>query len=215
LHPVLLEGQPAIRIRENWQRQKALWPSGSRFLYFSDNHDLDRATRLLGEKAAYAASVLNFTLDGIPLLYNGQEIGDATPTNYPERSPIPWELGKHTDWAHQQEAMLVKYKRLVEMRRREDALALGTLTWLNNSAPDHLVTFLRKSGGQRILVIVNLCNRPVAATVDLSAADFMPATDLLTGKHVSTALSAGQISFPTPLHPFEAMVLRSKVILGH
>ena len=208
LQPILTQGESAARVRELWQKQKSLWPQGARLLYSTDNHDQERATRLFGEKAAYAANTLNFTLDGVPFLYNGQEIGDATPTNYPERTPIPWLVGEKSAWAHQQEATLARYKKLFQMRRQEPALSRGELIWLNNSDPQSLVTFLRKSGSDEILVIVNLANRQVTATIDLAAADFMPATDLLTGRRVSTAFSPGRISFPTPLNAFEAMVLK-------
>lgn len=201
LQQVLEDGEPASRIRENWEKQKAVWPRGSRLIYGSDNHDQDRATRLFGEKAAYAASVLNFTMDGIPFLYNGQEIADTTPTSYPERRPIHWEL--------QKEATLAKYRNLFAMRKQEAALTSGELTWLNNSAPDSLVTFLRKKEeDDQVLVIVNLSNRKVAVTVDLAAADFMPATDLLTSKKVSTAFSPGHVSFPAPLEAYGTMVLK-------
>jgi len=209
LQPILTEGEPASRIRELWEKQKALWPHGSRLLYSSDNHDQDRATRLFGEKATYAADTLNFTLDGIPFLYNGQEIADTTPTNYPERTPIPWLLGGKSAWAHQQEAALSRYKKLFRMRREEPALTAGELVWLDNSAPESLVTFLRSNGPEdQVLVIVNLSNRKVPVTVDLRAADFMPATDLLTGRRVSTAFSPGKISFAAPMAAFDAMVLK-------
>ena len=208
LQPILLDGDPAIRIRENWERQKSVWPRGSRLLYSSDNHDQDRATRLFGEKATYAANVLNFAMDGIPFLYNGQEIGDTTPTNYPERTPIDWELHGHCAIAHRQQATLAKYKKLFQMRKQHSAFTSGELIWLNNSAPDSLVTFLRKKGDEQILVIVNLSNRKVPVTVDLSAADFMPAEDLLTGKRVSTAFSPGNISFSMPVDAFQPLVLR-------
>ena len=46
-------------------------------LHLNDNHDRNRANVVFGEKAALATSVLNFTLDGIPLLYNGEEVGDT------------------------------------------------------------------------------------------------------------------------------------------
>jgi cyclomaltodextrinase len=208
LQPILTAGDPAIRIRENWEKQKTVWPRGARLLYSSDNHDQDRATRLAGEKATYAADVVNFTMDGIPFLYNGQEIGDTTPTDYPENRPIPWEIGLKGGWAHQQEATFAKYQRLFEIRKQTAALTSGDLRWVDNSAPDSLVTFLRQKGDEQILVIVNLSNRKVAVTVGLAAADFMPATDLLTGKRVSTAFSPGNIYFPAPMDAFAAMVLK-------
>jgi cyclomaltodextrinase len=60
---------------------------------FSDNHDERRAITRFGEPAALAASALVLTLDGIPLLYNGVEMGDPTESGDPalmERQPIFW-----------------------------------------------------------------------------------------------------------------------------
>jgi glycosidase len=208
LRSVLLDGEPAVRIRESWEKQHTAWPRGARLLYYSDNHDQDRASRLLGERAAYAAAVLNFTLDGIPFLYGGQEIGDATPTNYPERAPQRWELGTRSATGRQQAATLAKYRKLFGLRKQEPALFSGELVWLNNSAPESVLTFLRTSGDDRILVAINLSNRKLPLTVDLPAADFMPATELLTGTRRSTAFSPGRVEFPSPLGAFEALVLK-------
>ena len=44
----------------------------------SDDHDETRAIARYGINGALAASALMFTLDGVPLLYNGMEVGDAT-----------------------------------------------------------------------------------------------------------------------------------------
>ena len=46
-----------------------------------------------GIRGALAASALMFTLDGVPLLYNGMEVGDATESGDPalfEKLPIFW-----------------------------------------------------------------------------------------------------------------------------
>jgi len=47
-----------------------------------------------GIRGALAASVLMFTLDGVPLLYNGMELGDATESGDPalfEKLPVFWK----------------------------------------------------------------------------------------------------------------------------
>jgi glycosidase len=148
-------------------------------------------------------------MDGNPFIYNGQEIGDTTPTNYPERTPVHWELEGHTAIAHQQQAALAQYKKLFQMRKQDAAFTSGELIWLNNSAPDSLLTFLRKKGNDdEVLVIVNLSNRKTPVTIDLPAADFMPSQDLLTGRHVSTAFAPGNISLSAPIDAFGALVLK-------
>lgn len=79
LRSVLRDGAPAIRVREAWQKMHATMPRGARLLHYSDNHDWPRAVLQFGEKGAMAASVLDFTLDGIPFLYNGRRSTTPTP----------------------------------------------------------------------------------------------------------------------------------------
>ena len=63
-------------------------------LHLNDNHDRNRANVVFGEKAALATSVLNFTLDGIPLLYNGEEVGDSTAPQQQSHVAIRWDIWK-------------------------------------------------------------------------------------------------------------------------
>ena len=113
---------------------------------------------VFGEKAALATSVLNFTLDGIPLLYNGEEVGDSTAPQQQSHVAIRWDIWKpesqrRTSIAGQQNARLRVYKQLIQMRRDEAALTSGELTWVNNSNPDGVVSFIRKTGKEEILVL--------------------------------------------------------------
>ena len=62
---------------------------------FSDDHDERRAIARFGEKGALAAQTLAFTLDGVPLVYNGMEVGDTAESGYPalfEKIPIYWDI---------------------------------------------------------------------------------------------------------------------------
>ena len=69
---------PVSQVRAVWEKAAALYPRGALRLRFSDNHDQLRATGQFGLPAAMAASALMYTLDGVPLLYNGMEVGDNT-----------------------------------------------------------------------------------------------------------------------------------------
>jgi glycosidase len=71
------------------------YPRGALRLRFSDNHDQLRTTGQAGLPAALAASAVMFTLDGVPLLYNGMEW--VTPpksaaTGAVRAMPISWEM---------------------------------------------------------------------------------------------------------------------------
>lgn len=220
LLPVLRDGEPAYRIRENWERQKTLWPRGARLIYTLDNHDLARPVTQFGESASFAATLLNFTLDGVPFFYNGQELGDTTVTDHQAHRAMPWELDKPqpqgpaaSRFARAQAESFAKYRKLFDLRKAETALHSGDLAWIDNSRPESVVSFMRRAGDEQILVVINLSNRRTPVVIDVPVADFMPATDLLTGKRTGTSIAAGRIAFVTlqgqrDLKPFEALVLK-------
>src|SRR5581483_5718289 len=116
LKSVLNDGAPALDIRRQWEEMRRTMPRGARLLHFSDNHDWRRAVVQFGDEAAKAASVLNFTLDGIPFLYNGQEVGDCAPTHWIERSPIHWQQPGTAGEGQAARATLAFYKRLYSAR---------------------------------------------------------------------------------------------------
>ena len=199
LTAVVVNGESAERIRQQWEKAKAAFPRGARFLHLNDNHDRNRADVVFGEKAALATSVLNFTLDGIPLLYNGEEVGDTTAPQQQSHVAIRWDIWKpetqrRTSIAGQQNARLRVYKQIIQMRKEEAALTSGELTWVNNSNLDGVVSFIRKKGNEEILVLINLTNRITKIQVDVPAADYAQARDLLKNRTLPASLAADKFS---------------------
>ena len=160
---VVTRGAPASALQEWWKDTRERFPRGARFIYYNVNHDLPRVDVALGERGAQAVSVLNFTLDGVPFLYNGQEIGDATPMDLLADWSIPW------DAADVPTGGLLKrlfYQRLCRLRQSEPALvAAGEVAWLSNDRPDSVLSYLRRAGQDDILVVVNLSNRALGTRV--------------------------------------------------
>jgi len=214
LSAVLVNGESAERVRQQWEKARASFPRGARFLHLNDNHDRNRAEVVFGERAAQATSVLNFTLDGIPFLYNGQEIGDTTAPHQQARFPIRWEIYRpsaqpRSGLASRQTAKLRFYKGLFEMRKKEAALTAGELIWVNNSNPDGIVSFIRKKGDEEILVLVNLTNRISKVQVDVAASDYAQASDLLRNQPLAPPLSQGQ--FSRSLGAFDYVVAKRRL----
>jgi glycosidase len=210
LTSVVVNGESAERIRQQWEKAKATFPRGARFLHLNDNHDRNRAAVVFGEKAALATSVLDFTLDGIPFLYNGEEVGDTTAPQQQSHVAIRWDIWKpegqrRTSIAGQQNAKLRVYKEIIQMRRNEAALTSGDLTWVGNSNQDGVVSFTRKKGNDEILVVVNLTNRITKVAVDVPAADFAQAKELLKARTAS-ALSTDK--FGCQLGAFDYLVAK-------
>jgi|GEM_PF-345068 len=181
---VVAGGKPASALREFWEKTAQLWPNKARFIRFSANHDLvhdqEYAELVCGERGAAALAVINFTIDGVPFLYNGQEIGDTTPQSIYGRWPIRWEAACLPKPA----ARYQFYQKLCGLRRREPALAYGETVWLDNNQPDSVVSFLRRHGDSQILTVVNLANRPVDAVIQLPDDSPMDFRDVLAERQI-------------------------------
>ncbi len=154
---VLMEGAPASEIPRVWQQEEqGKFPAGSLHLRFTDNHDEPRAVSRFGWKAALAASAMMFTLDGVPLVYNGMEVGDTTESGDPalfEKLTIFWH-------PKQRDQFRDTYRQLIGLRLRHPAFRSKEVVWLENSAPQNLVTYLRRDAHEEFVVVVNFSNRP-------------------------------------------------------
>ncbi|HZC42563.1 MAG TPA: alpha-amylase family glycosyl hydrolase [Acidobacteriaceae bacterium] len=191
---VIRDGAPAIKLRDNWEQTNSTMPRGARELHYTDNHDWPRSILQFGEKGAMAASVLDFTLDGIPFLYNGQEVADPSATSWRKLSPIRWSDPGNPADEKTIEATLEQYKKLFAMRASEPALTSGSVIWINNTEPKSVLSFMRKKGDSEILVILNLSNRDVHVTIDLPVMDYYKVQNLLSPGVTWFQLYSGRVS---------------------
>ena len=83
VNDVVMSGATGHRDSRHRRTAAALFPRGALHMRMSDDHDELRATTRYGFPGAIAASVLMFTLDGAPLIYNGMEAGDSTQSRAP------------------------------------------------------------------------------------------------------------------------------------
>jgi len=163
LNDVLLKGAPASEIRRSLEQTRAQFPRGACHLRMSDNHDEPRAVVRFGLRGAMAASALMFTLDGVPLLYNGMEVCDATGSGDPalfEKLPVFWD-GK--DRAPMRET----YRDLIKLRKEHAAFRNDRVNWLRNSDEANFVTYMRTEGKEEFVVVINFSNRPQVGWVEV------------------------------------------------
>ncbi len=162
---VLFGNKPAYEIRKTWEADNAKNPKGALRMRFSDNHDERRTIARFGEKGALAAQTLAFTLDGVPLVYNGMEAGDTTESGFPalfEKMPIFW------DSAVRRPEFPRFYKSMIALRKNSMALRRGDLRWLKNSDEARVLTFNRTNGSEEILIAINLSNQPFFGSVEIN-----------------------------------------------
>ena len=172
--------KPASEVRAVWERADARYPRGALRLRFSDNHDQFRTTGLAGLPAAMAASAVMFTLDGVPLLYNGMEVGDTVESLAPalfEHAPIQWEV------AERRPQVAAFYQQLAALRRAHPAFTRGEVRWLGNSEEQRVLSFGRKTPGETLVVVANLSSQPFTGTVRADAGDYR---DITPGDQVAT-----------------------------
>jgi cyclomaltodextrinase len=175
LTDVIQGRKPASALRETWESDAAKYPRGALRMRFSDNHDERRALARFGEPGALAASALMFTLDGVPMLYNGMEVGDTTESGDPAlfyRLPVFWPIVKRRPEFPR------FYQQFIALRKGHTALRRGAVEWLGASDAARVVTFARRDDAEEIVVAINFSNTPLNVTLDAHAATGSPFTDI-------------------------------------
>ncbi len=165
LYEIFNNSQSASSLVTANASEQAGLPAGSFKLRFTANHDEvawnDTPQGLFGGKdGSMAAFVLASYMGGVPLLYNGQEIGYPVKLPFFSKSPIDWLTA---DWA-----MLKTYKKLLAFRKTSDAVKAGAI---EAYAHNDVVAFKRISGVDEVLVIVNTRNITVNYTLDAAVAN--------------------------------------------
>jgi glycosidase len=163
LTDVLQGRKGATELRAAWEADEARYPRGALRMRFSDNHDERRAIARFGEPGALAASALMFTLDGVPMLYNGMEVGDTTESGAPAlfyRLPVFWPT------AERRPEFPRFYRQMIALRKSHPAFTRGRMEWLRNSDESRVTTFARRDESEEIVVAINFSNRPFNGTVE-------------------------------------------------
>jgi glycosidase len=152
-------------------------------LHFLNNNDTaERFATEHGLPAARLAATLLFTIPGIPLIYNGDEMA-ASFSPYDEGPPLHWNdahpLAQH-------------YRQLARLRIANSALTSGELHILKSENDAQLLAFTRSNAAQRILVLLNFGDHPVEARAQDGDGvamwrEFSRSRDLLTGERVRTS----------------------------
>lgn len=169
---VYQKDQPASSLRKEYEKRASAQPQGARFMHYIDNHDIandsyyNRIEEVWTTKGADAAMVMTFTIDGVPMIYNGQEVADTARHSIFGRLPVKWELGS-TPVGKERFAL---FQKLIKTRLTEPSLLEGKLIWLDNNAPDEVISYARELNGQRIISIINLSEKPVSVKLKYTPA---------------------------------------------
>jgi cyclomaltodextrinase len=176
-HKNFKEWNDAVKIREAWENMFNARPKGgAKFIRFIDNHDVanddynNRVEKRWGFKRVNMALLSLFTLDGVPMIYNGQEVCDKARHSIFGQMPIDWDNGETKEG----KARRAFCTELCELRKSQKALRRGDVIWLDNDAPNEVLSFLRKCGDEKILVVINLSGKSIKVSVKGVDGSFKP-----------------------------------------
>jgi alpha-glucosidase len=138
------------------------WRSLTASMMLLDSHDTARfRTVVLGDIAAHkTAMTMMLSYPGVPSIFAGDEIGLEGSWGEDARRTINWE--DRSGWDVE---FFAEVKKLVKLRKTQDALINGGLRWV--SVESDYIAYLRESEKQSILVLVS--RGPINATIDLSS----------------------------------------------
>ena len=110
-----------------------------------------------------------FTVDGVPMLFNGNEFAEAAPDHSMfGKTPLDWKARETP--AGRRRAELVK--RLSQLRRTRPAFTAANghdgLAWLDTTRPEAVAAFVRRGGGETLLVLQNWTDKPAACDVSFT-----------------------------------------------
>lgn len=132
---------------------------GNRVVRYTSNHDVDASDGtpldLFGGKSgSMAVFLVAAYMKGVPMIYDGQEVGCPVKLNYFNNStPIDWSTNPD---------MTAEYKRIIAFYNANPALRNGTL---QSYSSDDVCVFTKSAGGSTVLVVANLRNTAVSYTV--------------------------------------------------
>jgi glycosidase len=131
---------------------------------YISNHDVTGTTTPIGlfggNTGSMAAFVVTATMKGVPMIYNGQEVG----TSYP--LPFPF-TGTTINWS-QNQSMVEEYKRILAFRNNSTAVRRGVPISYSNS---NICAFTKVEGAEMIFVASNLRNSSITYPLPASVAN--------------------------------------------
>ncbi|WP_346984853.1 alpha-amylase family glycosyl hydrolase [Chryseobacterium sp. POE27] len=179
LHQIALNERSVKTLTEAYLAEHvSIFPKEGIRLNFIDNHDKNswegNQYSNFGD-ALKAATVFTVMMDGMPLIYSGQEAGLDRSLEFFEKDPIDWK-------SHENEEL---YTVLFKLKHQNKALWNGKyggeMVRIINDRMDQVISFVREKEGDKVLTFMNLSNESVMVQCDTSF-DTGVYTNLFTGK---------------------------------
>lgn len=139
------------------------FPKGAYRMTFTDNHDKNawEGTQYTNfGDGLTAAMVMASVVNGMPLVYSGQEAGLDRSLKFFEKDPIEWK-------SHPNAAV---YKKLFALKHANQALWNGEwggeMIRVYSNCMDQVISFYREKNGNKVLAVINFSKLPADVTLN-------------------------------------------------
>ena len=162
----------AKELGKKFAENLARYPKGARVMYHYDNHDISsydgRPEAEMPYEAADAMTVFLIAIDGIPMLFAGNEIADRAEyslfaNRHHKRSVLDWSAA-FTDAGKRR---LEIVKAMSKIRRERPEFFSGEMKWID-SGNDKVLAFERAKGDSKTFVFVSASPEPIEISAKLS-----------------------------------------------
>ena len=180
----------AVDIRNKLDKIHEAFPKGKLTLGNSENHDTasdlgeERIENFIGSDGMEALLTLHFTIDCLPMIYNGCEVADKSlKSMFWNRfcsgcMSVDWQNLLTKEGKHRYEFL----KELIWLHRHNEALGEGSFTWIENDSPESVLSYKRESENESVSVVINISAKTQIVTLDSEIGD-----NAILSKNVSSS----------------------------
>ncbi|MBI3788550.1 MAG: alpha-glucosidase C-terminal domain-containing protein, partial [Ignavibacteriales bacterium] len=195
----IIKGSTLVSVFDDIVRNESFqFPQGSLRMRFNTNHDKNAwdnpAVIKFTPQGAKATAVFTFTYPGVPMIYNGEEVGNDKKLDLFEKVDIDWS--KNPDFRQ-------FYKQLCALHAAHGALRRGEFIRLENSDNQKVYSFLRKLNDDQVMVVINFSTSE--RQIEITLPDFVKQD--LKEYFSNSAIKAPQGKLALKLAPLEYKVL--------
>jgi glycosidase len=163
------QGKDSVKsLNKYYLKERSIFPSNVYRMVFMDNHDENSWNGTINSRmgeAQNAFAVFMFTTQGVPLLYNGQEVCLNKSLRFFVRDTIKWDSCKMTSF----------YTDLIKMKKENKSLWNGefggTMEMIKTNKDNKVFSFYRDKDGNRVVVFLNLSKKNLAIKPEIQKID--------------------------------------------
>jgi glycosidase len=168
----------ALLINDMNNSEYANASNGQQVVRYTTNHDVNGSdgtplSLFGGRQGSMAAFVVTACMKGVPMVYNGQEVGT------PFKIVFPF-TGRKIDWTLNPDIM-AEYKKILLFRSTSAAMRRGQLSSFGDA---DICAFTKELAGEKVMVVANLRNSVINFALPSPLQNTMW-TDAMTGENIT------------------------------